>query len=241
MGLWPSRGLYLTGFEIKVSRQDLLNELKNPAKADSIARYCDFWYLVLGDKNIIKQGELHHNWGFILPERQGLRIVKEAVKNENPAPIDRTFLASLMRNAYENDYITKTVNAAVSKASSEAFERGKKFAESRSVYDIPHIQGQHEKLKKIIAEFSDASGIDLMKNSWRGGDYPKQLGEAVAKVLDGGITKLHDDRMELMKKTAQKILEDIKFIEDFDKPEEPEVPEAINQMTNEAAQSGWQI
>ena len=33
MGLWPSRGLYLQGFEIKVSRSDWLSELKNPAKA----------------------------------------------------------------------------------------------------------------------------------------------------------------------------------------------------------------
>ena len=44
--VWPSRGLYLHGFEIKVHRNDWLRELKNPAKAEEIAGYCHFWWVV---------------------------------------------------------------------------------------------------------------------------------------------------------------------------------------------------
>jgi hypothetical protein len=46
MGLWPSRGLKLMGFEIKAGRGDWLGELRNPRKAESIARFCDQWWVV---------------------------------------------------------------------------------------------------------------------------------------------------------------------------------------------------
>lgn len=46
MNLWPSRGNVLRGYEFKVSRADWRSELKNPAKAEPIAQYCDHWYLV---------------------------------------------------------------------------------------------------------------------------------------------------------------------------------------------------
>jgi hypothetical protein len=49
MSLFPSRGLDVHGFEVKTARGDWLRELKNPKKADVIASYCDFWWLVIGD------------------------------------------------------------------------------------------------------------------------------------------------------------------------------------------------
>ena len=36
MGVWPSRGYHLLGFEVKVSRSDWLHELHKPAKADAL-------------------------------------------------------------------------------------------------------------------------------------------------------------------------------------------------------------
>lgn len=58
MSLWPSRGLEVHGFEIKVSRSDVLKELRDPEKAAPIMRFCDRWWLVLGDKDLIQPGEL---------------------------------------------------------------------------------------------------------------------------------------------------------------------------------------
>lgn len=49
MSVWPSRGLHLYGFEVKVSRSDWLKELRTPEKADEICAFCDFWYVVVGD------------------------------------------------------------------------------------------------------------------------------------------------------------------------------------------------
>lgn len=67
----------ILGFEVKVSRSDWLSELKKPEKADSLARYCDRWYLVISDPKIVKDGELPPTWGLLC--RKGDRLV-EVVK-----------------------------------------------------------------------------------------------------------------------------------------------------------------
>jgi len=60
MSLYPSRGLDLHGFEIKVSRTDWLGELKNPEKAEAIAQFCDYWWIV-APKEIINLDEVPYN------------------------------------------------------------------------------------------------------------------------------------------------------------------------------------
>ena len=77
VSLWKSRGLAIFGFEVKVSRQDWIKELKNPGKAEPIAQYCNQWYLVVGDKDIVQFGELPMNWGLMIPHTKNtLKIVK---------------------------------------------------------------------------------------------------------------------------------------------------------------------
>jgi len=82
MSLWPSRGLELFGFEIKVSRMDWLRELKAPEKSEELFGYCDRWYVVVADKSIYRPSILevdkgdsvriviyasNTNHGFVLP------------------------------------------------------------------------------------------------------------------------------------------------------------------------------
>lgn len=45
MSLWPSRGLTLTGIEVKVAKMDWKRELAQPEKAEAVASYCDFWMI----------------------------------------------------------------------------------------------------------------------------------------------------------------------------------------------------
>ena len=99
MHLWPSLGLELIGFELKVSRSDWLHEVKNPLKAQVMKQFCDKWYLVMPDKTIIKDDELPEDWGFMFVEKGKIKIGKEAPRLTSK-PIDRLFLASLMRRAY---------------------------------------------------------------------------------------------------------------------------------------------
>jgi hypothetical protein len=97
MNGWPSRGLELVGFEIKVTRQDWRRELEQPEKADPIYQYCDGWYLVTPDDVVVVRGqELPSTWGHLVAGRQGVKVVKVATKLQ-PKAMDRSFLAAIIR------------------------------------------------------------------------------------------------------------------------------------------------
>jgi hypothetical protein len=99
MSLWPSRGLELHGFEVKVYRSDWLRELKDPAKADEIAARCHRWWVVVGDESIIQQGDLFpQTWGQMVVRDGELVVTREAPLIE-PAPLDHVFLAAILRRA----------------------------------------------------------------------------------------------------------------------------------------------
>ena len=101
MGLWPSRGLDMIGFEFKCSRSDWLRELKQPDKAEEIFQFCDRWYLVVSGGGIVHDGELPPTWGLLVQEGNVLKERKEAPKLE-AKPIEREFLASLLRSAQKD-------------------------------------------------------------------------------------------------------------------------------------------
>jgi hypothetical protein len=104
MDLWPSDGLEITGFELKISRGDWLRERRSPSKAQPIKQFCDRWYLVVSDLNIVKYAdELPYGWGLMYAEQNSageyeLKTMVEAEKL-HPQPIDRAFLAALVRRA----------------------------------------------------------------------------------------------------------------------------------------------
>lgn len=99
MNMWPSRGLELRAFEIKVSRSDLANELKDPSKAEAVGKYCDCFYLAT-PKGLTKGMDVPVVWGILeVADGGSLRISRHAAINEAVVPPSKSFLASLMRSA----------------------------------------------------------------------------------------------------------------------------------------------
>jgi hypothetical protein len=173
MSLWPSRGLTIMGFEIKSSRSDWLAELAAPEKAEEIARHCDQWILVVGDRDIVRAGELPATWGLLAPKGDGLvMVVEPKVIGEHPGVIDRKFLAAIMRNVHESSPNELAIKLACDKVRTECYqaEIAKREREQRDVnYEI-------RELKQRIADFEAASGV--MINKWDG----IALGHAVAAL-----------------------------------------------------------
>lgn len=123
MSLWPSRGLGLHGFEIKVSRGDWLRELKQPAKAESIFTYCDRWWVVIPSAgNIIGDGEIPPTWGLctVGPDRSLTRVVQ--APQLEPKPLDRVFVAAVMRALQK----CETPQARINAAEHTGYQRGVK-------------------------------------------------------------------------------------------------------------------
>ena len=194
MGLYPSRGLYLHGFEIKINRGDWLNELKTPDKAEAIAKFCDYWWIV-APKDIIKIEELPSNWGLMIPHGTTTKIVKEAkqIKSKN---IDRLLLAGILRKAQE--VITPT--AELREEHKKGYDSGRKRAESSFKWD----RDEHKKLKQTVLEFEKASGIKI--DTWQDS---KEIGEAVKLVLNGEHLRIKKNLKRLLK-NAEDIVIDIK-------------------------------
>ena len=103
LALWPSSGMWLYGFEIKMQRADLLRELRDMKKWKAVGCYCDYWWLVVGPDVWKETDELPPSWGVLeyVPEREKWRgplQVRRRPRRQEAFPMDRPFIASLLRN-----------------------------------------------------------------------------------------------------------------------------------------------
>lgn len=60
-------GRHMIGHEIKVSRSDVMVELRDPSKADPWAQYCNEWWLVVSDPSLIDGLDIPAAWGIMAP------------------------------------------------------------------------------------------------------------------------------------------------------------------------------
>lgn len=187
MSLWPSRGLTLTGIEVKVSRSDWLNELKNPAKADAVCRYCDHWYIAVGDGDIVRDGELPPTWGLFAP-KNGKLVIKKQAPDLEAVPTTRAFMAAIFRRVNESEagaHLLRemeqkhrwNIQDAKREARAEGYKEGQKTAEQLA----ERYRNEAEKIKRAIEEFTLASGIQFQP--WNAGN----IGKAVDFVLSDGV------------------------------------------------------
>jgi len=194
MGLWPSRGLTLSGFEIKVARNDWVKEMRQPAKAEAIAQYCSQWWMVTSP-GIIRDGELPELWGHFELHPNGLRVIKQAPTTE-AAPISPAFLAALLRRASDLDrkIDQETLRAAVARdeeAAKAAIEREVEWRTRRGEERAKEAEG---KLQAIY----DACGLGPEDvGHLFGGDT---FARAVGMVHKLGVAKTYNGLADLAQK-----------------------------------------
>ena len=152
MNMWPSRGLVLHGFEIKVSRSDWLNELKNPRKSERFMEHVDYWWLV-APPHVALDSEIPPKWGWIKATPKRLRIHKDAPPLFEPGDeksIDRIFVAALVRQGAANDWLFK-----------ETVERAVKSVTDRQ---LKHTAKELEQLREYQKAFADTLGISSFRH-----------------------------------------------------------------------------
>ena len=193
LGLWPSRGMDLIGFEIKVSRSDWLREMKEPQKADRIGYFCDRWYVVAGAKEIVLPGELPSGWGLMVPRGDGLVVSKEAPPLMDVKPMSRAFLASLMRAASVQCPAEAVIADRVTLALAQQAEQ---FKQSRD-REARSNEQDLKLLREAVEDFERTSGVSI--RGWRG----KKVGEAVRFILEGGL----EQRLRAVARIATEIAE----------------------------------
>jgi len=171
VSVWPSRGLYLSGIEIKVSRPDFQKELANPEKADAIQKYCKYWYVAV-PKGLVNEGEVPETWGLIECDRTA-RVTKAAPELK-PLDVDMLLVCSILR-CVSKQYVPQ---------SDVVKEANKRVAKAEEAFSFAR-QHELEKLRESIASFEEQSGVSL-KSPWQSG----QIGEAVKTLMNLDATQM---------------------------------------------------
>jgi hypothetical protein len=156
MGVWPSTGHEIHGFEVKISRSDFLNEMKNPEKAMPIMQYCHRWSLVC-PANMVKLDEVPATWGVYWFKDGAIRKARQAPILE-ARPLTPGFVASLVRRAGERD------TAEISKAVNEARERWDRNRKQEIEAEVARRAGSRDAALKLLQAMEAEYGHDL--NSW---------------------------------------------------------------------------
>ena len=181
VSIWPSRGLYFVGIECKRGRGDWLNELKRPEKADVIAKFCHYWWLVTETEGIARADEIPATWGWAaLTDRGKWRTLKEAPL-ATPQPPTVAFVAAVMRRWAEGMIPKSQVQAAQIERVAEA----RKEERARADREVKRVAQEVDRLRKIIGDFEQHSGLSLSRSGYHedGHSLPR-IGHAVKMLLD---------------------------------------------------------
>jgi len=184
LNCFPSRGMELYGFEIKVSRGDWMRELRDPDKSGPIQDMCDRWYVVAGDEFVVKDGELPTTWGLLVLTKRSLVVKREAPKLR-AKPWPREFVAAMMRAASEH----MVPRSALAAMADEMYEKRRASDVSWKEQQFDKVTKDYEQVRAQLRAFEQASGITI------GNEYvwpaemrdPKRVGEAVRFLLTRGM------------------------------------------------------
>lgn len=166
VGNWPSVGYEIQGFEVKISRADALNDLKNPSKCNPTKQYCHRWWLVVASASHVKDGELPDEWGLMVAHGNGLKVIKKAPLLE-PVPITVQFMSGVMR-ANKREHLPMDLH--------------NQYIQDNNRKIAAELKQEYADLKHFVKAIHDGFGIKLEQNKrW---DYTQQkdIKEWVASV-----------------------------------------------------------
>ena len=198
MSLWPSRGLELHGFEVKVSRSDWLREVADPAKADEIARFCSRWWIVVSDPKIVVTGELPPTWGLKVPHGAGLRAVVEAPLNPLVQEPTRAFIAAVLRVVVEQAPGKAEIDAEAARRAEVVRAECAKSYEISVKVAVDSVQRDLDEIKTAVKDFEARAGVTI--NRWTAGEVG-----SVVRDLRYATPEMWRNRAEDLAKTARHI------------------------------------
>lgn len=187
MNLFPSRGLSVHGFEIKVSKSDFMNEIRNPKKSAAVQQFCDRWWIV-APENAVDETLLPETWGWMQVTDTQLRIRKEAPKLA-PVDLSRQFVAAMVRRASEVD------NSEIEKIVALRMEEREKSLQRHIDQEVERRTRAGTEALKAIEDLKKKLGDD---ESWR---YlnTDEIASAVRLVRRAGLTATYSGLRALEK------------------------------------------
>jgi hypothetical protein len=102
VSLWPSDGLGIDAYEVKVSRSDFTRELLNPGKNSWCRDELSSFSFVVASASIVKDGELPDGVGLFVANGDGLKVIKVPRRTERRS-YSPCLMAALARASKKSD------------------------------------------------------------------------------------------------------------------------------------------
>lgn len=212
LSVWPSRGIWLAGIEIKVSRSDWLRELENPEKSAAIQQWCDYWYIAT-PPGIVQPGELPETWGHYVIENGKAKLAKAAPKLE-AKPLDKGFVASILRNYQKAiDAASESARAEERKKAAEEYGADTVTKLKRELYqakrradDLQYRVSSLEESIRLQKETFAALGMDYVPTCQKQREEIAtryRLGEVLVELNPGELAKTLEGLVESLRNVEQ--------------------------------------
>jgi hypothetical protein len=202
VNLWESRGLAITGIEVKSYRSDWLNELKKPAKQELHVPYCDYFYLFTTDEKVAKLEEIPENWGWMTVRGDKVFTIKKAPKLE-AKPIPKHLMVGMLRRAADKtDFVHKdTIKEEIEQTVSNRINQ-KRIDNERALNNYKDL---YENLKNKVEVFEKETGLTFPSSRFVWKDDTKKFAEAVNFVQNCDIDSLYN-KLLFIKESADKLV-----------------------------------
>jgi hypothetical protein len=159
VGIWKKTQHLVHGFEIKVSRADLLAELRDPTKAAASVRLCDRWWLALGSPDLLRDSDdVPDGWGILAASGRGLRTIIRA--DPQPGERDNRIWAGIVQASLRSHGACRGLgHVAGFRAGQEWADRARRTKAETEAFWLRHeVNRLRERLGEPSLEVEHATG-----------------------------------------------------------------------------------
>jgi hypothetical protein len=166
--------------------------MKTPEKAESLARFCDKWFLA-APAGLVKEEELPRPWGLYELEGENL-VLKKAAEKLSAEPLNRGLVASLLRALRRN--LQSGENQRLDRE--QAVKRAKLLWKSEKEHEFNDLKFKYDFLLHNLDVVREKFGLDVLRpdTAW---NYMIKVAEDYEK---GELEKI---KIECLKELRRKI------------------------------------
>lgn len=220
LGVWASKKYEAHLFEIKISREDVKRELRDPTKVEGVGKYATHWWLVISNQDIIRDIVVPEAWGILMPATRGgstmLTVLRKAPK-QTPHPFSPMFAISLVRNMAKN-YKSNADYERLREERDAALEKREPVplpTDRAKDSEIAQLKRELAESREGIRLFKEETGVDLTAAKWpydfkhmgRAFNLAQNISHALARGEFGDQVGKLSRAAQMMESSAQELAE----------------------------------
>lgn len=154
VGLWASTDFARYAFEIKVSRSDLMNELKDFSKSSVWHETSNYFYLTIPNIDLVNGLDIPESWGIMLVKNNRVKVIQKAKFREVELPhgLLTIIISKMLKTTISNELHQYTIDN-LNKGMEEEIQRKVEYELSKKT-DSKRIE-KLERIDKLVSKYFD--------------------------------------------------------------------------------------